>query len=126
MLTYAYPVRWRGRQALVTLPRHIDVSNAGRIRDELLWVINRGAIALIVDMTATVSCDYAGAEAVARSYQRAVASGTELRLVVTAEVVRRVLSLNGLDWLISIYPCLEAAIAASARGEVPGQVRRPA
>ena len=105
-------MEWAGQQAVVTLPEHIDVSNAGQIREELLSIINRGATALIVDMTATVSCDHAGANAVARAYQRAAAHGTQLRLVVTAGIVRRVLSVNGLDRLIPIYPSLEAAVAA--------------
>jgi hypothetical protein len=30
-----------GRQAVVTLPPHIDGSNAGQIREQLLWIINR-------------------------------------------------------------------------------------
>jgi hypothetical protein len=60
----SYPVRWVGQQAVVTLPDHLDVSNAGQIEQELLWVISRGATALIVDMTATVSCDHAGADVV--------------------------------------------------------------
>ena len=50
MVNDTYPVRWTGRQAVVALPEHIDVSNAGEIREELLWVINRGAAALIADM----------------------------------------------------------------------------
>ncbi|MGZ6268387.1 MAG: hypothetical protein ACXWNR_07515 [Candidatus Limnocylindrales bacterium] len=66
--------------------------------------MNRGAAVLIADMTTTVSCDYAGGEAVFRAYQRAVISGTDLRLVVTAQIVRRVLSYEGLDRLVSIYP----------------------
>jgi anti-sigma B factor antagonist len=107
-----YPVGWTGRQAAITLPEHIDVSNAGQIREQLLSVINRGATALIVDMTATSSCDQSGAEAVARAYQRAVVSGTQLRLAVTTPIVRRVLSINGLDRLIPMYPSLEAAAAA--------------
>ena len=106
-----YPVRWAGKQAVVTLPEDIDVSNAGQIREQLLSVINCGAAVLIADMTATVSCDYTGGEAVIRAYQRAVISGTDLRLVVTAQIVRRVLSYNGLDRLVSIYPSLEAAQA---------------
>ena len=65
-------------------------------------------------MTATASCDHAGADAVVRAYQRAVASGTQLRLVVTAEIVRRVLSINGIDRLISIYPSVDAATAAGS------------
>jgi anti-sigma B factor antagonist len=112
VLEDVYPVRWAGQQAVVTLPEHIDVSNAGQIREELLSVINRGATALVADMTATISCDHAGADAVARAYRRAVISGTELRLVVSAPIVVRMLSLGGLDRLVSIYPSLEAAAAA--------------
>jgi anti-sigma B factor antagonist len=107
-----YPVEWAGTQAVVTLPEHIGISNAGQVREELLSVINRGATTLIADMTATVSCDHAGAEAMIRARQRAAASGTELRLVVTAQIVARVLSLVGLDRTVSVYPSLDAATAA--------------
>jgi len=92
-----YPVRWAGGQVVVTLPGHIGASNAGQVRDALLSVINLGATTLIADMTATVSCDHAGADAVVRAWQRTVSSGTELRLVVTAGSVSRVLGLRGLD-----------------------------
>ena len=47
-----------------------------------------------------------------RAHQRALASGTQLRLVVTAPIVRRVLAVSGLDRLIPVYPSLEAATAA--------------
>ena len=126
MLTDIYPVQWTGRQAVIALPEHIDVSNAGQIREELLSIINRGAKALTADLTATISCDHAGADALVRAYQRAVISGTELRLVVTAQFVRRMLSLNGLDRLVSIYPSLEAATAARAPAAVmPVAAARP-
>ena len=108
------PVQWTGRQAVVTLPQHIDGSNAGQIREQLLWIINRGAAVLIVDLTETVSCDYSGADALARAQQRAVANGTELRLVVFADVVRRVLRLAGLDRPVAVYPDLDGALAAAA------------
>ena len=135
-----YPVQWTGEQAVVTLPEHIDVSNAGQVREELLMLINRGAVTLIADMTATLSCDRAGADAVARAHKRAVVSGTQLRLVVTAEIVSRVLSIQGLDRLVSIYPSLEAAmartpaeqirpvptLAGSAGGDGPALPRRAA
>ena len=107
-----YPVEWAGGQAVVTLPEHIGISNAGQVREQLLSVINRGATTLIADMTATVSCDHAGADAVFRAWQRAAASGTELRLVVTAQIVARVLHLVGLDRMVSVYPSLDAATAA--------------
>ena len=120
-------MQWMGRQAVVTLPQDIDRSNADQIREQLLWIINRGAAVLIADLTGTVSCDYSGVEALARAHHRAVANGTELRLVVTADVVRRVLSLNGLDRLVAVYPDLDAAIAAgSGRSEHSTQTTDPA
>ena len=112
-------MRWAGRQAVVALPAHVDESSAGQIRVELLSVIDRGATALIADMTATISCDHAGADAVVRAFRRAVIKGTELRLVVTALAVSRGLSISGIDRLVPVYSSLKAASAASGRhGEV--------
>jgi anti-anti-sigma factor len=96
-----------------------------QLRDRLLAVINRGAAVLIADMTGTASCDHAGADAIARACQRAGISGTQVRLVATALGVRRVLSIEGLDRMVPIYPTLEAAVAAGhgpgwARGDRPG------
>jgi anti-anti-sigma regulatory factor len=51
----SWPLRWIGQQAVIVLPEHIDGSNAGQVREELLAAISRGAATLIVDMTATVS-----------------------------------------------------------------------
>jgi anti-anti-sigma factor len=107
-----FSVEWTGRQAIVAFPAQVDVSNAGQLQDRLLSVINRGATVLIADLTRTASCDHAAVAALARACQRAAVSGTQVRLVVTAPVVRRVLSLEGLDRVVSIYPSLGAATAA--------------
>jgi hypothetical protein len=61
------PVRWAGRRAVVALPEHIDVPDAGQIGEELLSVISGCVRALIAGMTATVWCDHAGAGAVVRA-----------------------------------------------------------
>ncbi len=120
-----FPVVWKGSRAIVAFPGDVNVGNAGQLRDQLLSVINRGAVVLIADMTGTVSCDHAAVDALARAYQRAAVSGTQLRLVVPALVIRRVLGIEGLDRLVSVYPTLEAAIAGeddrrTQAAEVPG------
>ncbi len=122
------PVRWldHGRQAIMVLPEHVDLAVAGPIREQLLTISNRGAETLIADMSATMSCDLAGADTLARGYQRAAASGTELRLVVTAPVIRRLLAVSGLDRLVSVYPALEAALAAHRPPAALPTVPRPA
>ncbi len=117
-----YPVQCTGGQAVVKLPRHVNAADAGQIREELLALINRGPTVLIVDMTATASCDHAGAQALMRAYQRAVANGTQLRLVIPAEVVRHTLSGTGLGRLVSVYASQEAAAAGGqpvARASAP-------
>ena len=119
-----YPVWWTGNQAVVTLPEHIDASNSGPVREQLLSLINRGAAVLVVDMTATASCDHGGVDALARVYQRATVSGTRLRVVVTTPIVRRILEVAGLDRLISIYPSVEAAVAAGTPGNGGPQVAK--
>ena len=101
----------------MALPEHVDLSNVGEIREQLLSIVNREVLVLVVDMSATVSCDHAGSDALVRVYQRALASGTELRLVVASEFVRRVLSINGVDRLISLYPTVETALAATVPSE---------
>jgi anti-sigma B factor antagonist len=113
------PVRWTGRQAVVTLPENVDVSNSGLMRQQLLELLNRGASVLIADMTGTVSCDYSGADALLRAYQRASASGARLRVAVSALIVRQVLDASALDRLVPIYPSAEAAIAAGTPGVIP-------
>jgi anti-anti-sigma factor len=111
-----YPVRWTGQRAVMSLPEQVGVSNVGPIREQMLAAINRGAAVLVVDLTDTVSCDHAAVEAIERVYQRALASGTELRLVVSSDIVRRVLAAGGLDRVVSIYPFVSASLAARRPG----------
>ena len=109
-----FPVRWAGRQAIVTFPAHIGVSNASQLSDRLLAVINRGAEVLVGDLADTQSCDHSAVAAVARACQRAAINGTRVQLVVTAPAVRRVLAIEEVDRLVPIYPSLEAALATGA------------
>ena len=37
-----YPVQWTGRQAAVSVPEHLDVSNVGQLSEQLLVLTNRG------------------------------------------------------------------------------------
>ena len=97
--------------AVVPLPEQISSVNADRVRTRLLGFIDRGAAVLVADLTATLSCDPSGADALLQTYQHGVAAGTELRLVVTAEAVRRALRLGGLARLALMFPTPDAALA---------------
>jgi anti-anti-sigma factor len=109
-----YPARWTGKRVVVTLPEHVGASDAGQLREQLLGLIGQGVAVLVADMTATVSCDQQGADALLHAYQRASGKGTQLRVAATAQGVRRTLDAAGLDRLISIHPSVEAAIGTAA------------
>jgi anti-anti-sigma factor len=100
----------------MAFPEQVDVSNAGLIREQMLAVISRGATVLIADLTDTISCDHAGADAIGHVYQRAQVSGTELRLVVSSEIVQRVLTAGGVGRVVSIYPFVSASLAPRRPG----------
>lgn len=122
MSEHISPLLWVGSQLVMTLPEHLDSSNADEVREQLLVMINRGAAVIIADLTATTSCDYSGAEALARAYRRAIANGTQLRIAAGSSIVHRVLSINGLDRLIPLYPSVAAALAAGAQHRTgPGE-----
>jgi anti-sigma B factor antagonist len=108
-----YPVLWIGRTAVVSLPTEIDITNADQVREDLLSVLNQGAVLLGADLSRTTFCDSAGVSALARSFRRAEASQSDMRLVVTTVAVQRVLGLTGIDRLLDIYPSVAASLAAS-------------
>jgi len=116
------PVEWSGRQAVVSLPEHIDIENADPVAAGLRSVIGRGPAVLIADLTRTSSCDQAGIDAVSRGYYQALISGTRLRLAVTAPAVRRALSRSGIDRLAAVYPTLDAAAAAVGDNVAPAML----
>ena len=104
---------------MVTLPEHIGAADSGSIRGQLLELLDQGAAVLIADMTGTLSCDGSGAAALRQAYQHASANGAQLRVGVAAPAVRQTLEASGLDRLVSIYPSVEAAIAAGTPGVIP-------
>ncbi len=112
------PVLWIGRVAVVTLPDEVDVTNAGAIGEDLLSVLNQGAVLLVADMSKTTFCDSAGVSALVATFGQAVRGSSGLRLVVGTPAVRRVLSLTGVDRLMEMFPSV-AACLAGPYGVVP-------
>ena len=94
----------------MTLPVEIDINNSDQVREDLLSVVNQGAALLVADLSKTTFCDSSGISALARAFQRAQASGGEMRLAVSTPAVQRVLALTGVDRLMNIYPSVTAAL----------------
>ncbi len=115
-----YPVLWIGQVAVVTLPTEIDVTNADMVREELLSVLNQGAVLLVADLSKTSFCDSAGVGALVRTFRRAATSASAMRLVVSTPAVQRVLSITGVDRLVDTFPSVAASLAGAGSPSVQG------
>jgi anti-sigma B factor antagonist len=110
----SYPVRRFGGWAIVALPAEVDMSNAERLREQLLVVVGEGATDVVADMSGTTFCDSSGIHALLQARKRAVAQGGRLHVVTASRSVLRLFDLLGLGRLITVYPTVAAALSAGA------------
>jgi anti-anti-sigma factor len=109
--------RAQARPVVVTLPAEMDITNADAIGQALSSAIARGAGIVIADMTGTRFCNSSGISMLVQAHRRAAANQAELRLVVLSAAVLRALTLVRADFLLPIYPSLDAALAPEAAPE---------
>ena len=102
-------------EVIVPLPEGIDIGNAAGVADELTSTVSRNRV-VVIDMSATRFCDCAGVRAIVLAHKCATGSGAEPRLVITAEPVRRVFGLTGVDQVLGLYPSVEAAHSTMSGG----------
>jgi anti-sigma B factor antagonist len=105
---------WRtSRYSVVTMPVEIDISNAGEIRAQLLYLLDDGGTApLIVDLTGTRFCDSAAVNALVHAQIRATAVERRLYAAVSPHgLVRRVFDITAAPVLIRTCDDLGSAIA---------------
>jgi anti-sigma B factor antagonist len=102
--------------AVVTLPAQIDTTNADAVNAQLSAALGPGVTAVVADMTHTTFCDSSGARSLVLARNAAAARHAELLVVVQTARVLRILQVLGLNRVLSIYPSVDAALAASPPG----------
>jgi anti-sigma B factor antagonist len=98
---------------IVRLPAEIDMANAEDAGEQLRSAFTRGAAVVIADLTSTVFCDSAGARQLVLSHNYADFNHAQIRFVIPDRNILRVLTVIGIDQLLSIYPSLDAAVSAA-------------
>jgi anti-anti-sigma factor len=112
---------WSGRHAVVTLPAEIDAVNSADVAELLSDVTSQGPEVITGDLSGTTFCDSAGVHAIARAYERAAASGMELRLAMGDSPVARILQLAGLDQVIPVYREVQESLDTAPAGPSPSR-----
>jgi anti-sigma B factor antagonist len=95
---------------VVVTPEEVDITNADGLRAALLESSAHGRGMLVVDMSRTRFCDTAGLHALVGAHKRALAEGSEVRLVISGAVVQRIFALTGLDQVIPNFTSLREAL----------------
>ena len=104
-------VHWSGRHVVVTMPAAMDITNAPGVSDLLAAVIGESPEVITADMSATVFCDSAGVQALARAHELAAANDGELRLALGDSPAARVIQLIGLDQIVPLHHDVQQSLA---------------
>jgi phosphoserine phosphatase RsbU/P len=107
-------VRWHGDQAVVTLPKEIDIANAESVYELLAAVAAQSPEVMTADLTSTNFCDSAGLNSLLRANRTLADNNGELRLALGQSPVRRVVQLTGLDQVLPVFTTVDEALAAES------------
>jgi anti-anti-sigma factor len=105
-----FAVSWSKGLAVVTAPDEIDLTNASLLRAALQSIVEASPPVVVVDMTATEFCDSTGLNVLVRAHKQAQQRGTQLRLVVRASAVHRMLTVTGLTATLPVHATLADAL----------------
>jgi anti-sigma B factor antagonist len=109
-------VERRGQAAVARLTGEVDLSNAAAVEDAVTGGLG-GVRAVALDLGGLRYLDSAGLALLSRLATRCGAGGTALRLVVPPDaVVRRAITVSGLDAVIPVDETLEAALSTLDTG----------
>jgi anti-anti-sigma factor len=89
---------------LVRLRGEIDVATAPGLRQRLFGLLKRGAGLVILDLSGVPFCDASGLGMLVGSHRHATMLGVTLRLTALRPRVARLVYINGMDRVLSIYP----------------------
>ena len=104
------------------MPGETDVINAPDVAGLIAAAASGSPEVITADLTATVFCDSAGVEVLARARDMAAARGLEFRVALGGSPVARILQLTGLDEVVPLYRDVPHSLATpvAGPGHAPG------
>ena len=97
---------------LVALSGEVDLYTAPRFKDDLIALIDEGVTELIVDLSAVTFIDSTALGVLISGIKRLHDTDGHLVVVAGSRPVVRILSITGLDRVLTVFDTREAALAA--------------
>lgn len=101
-------VRCEPDATVISVCGEIDLSSCGRLREEVLASLVRGAT--VLDLAGVGFCDSTGVRVLVEAERVARAGGVSFRLAAASPAVERVLEVVGALELFEAFPDLETAL----------------
>jgi anti-anti-sigma factor len=89
---------------LVRLRGEIDIATTPGLRERLFGLLRRGAGLVILDLSGVPFCDASGLGMLVGSHRHATMLGVTLRLTALRPRIARLVYINGMDRVLTIYP----------------------
>lgn len=100
--------------AVIELKGEVDLYTCPELKQELLRVIEEGAMLVVVDLTETTFIDSTGLGVLIRGVERLQPEGGRLAVVCIDPNMVKVFEVTGLNRVFSIYASREEALAPAA------------
>ena len=94
----------RSTHTIVRLRGEIDIATAPGLRERLFDLLRRGSGLVILDLSGVPFCDASGLGMLVGSHRHATVLGVTLRLTALRPRVARLVYINRMDHVLSIYP----------------------
>ncbi|MEU6896201.1 STAS domain-containing protein [Streptomyces sp. NPDC046557] len=102
----------RGPLAVLSLTGDVDLHTAPALRPRVLELIEQGQHHLVMDMSQVEFCDSAGLSALIGIWHAAQAASGSMSLVAIPDRLQRMLSMTGLDTVLTTHATAADALVA--------------
>jgi anti-sigma B factor antagonist len=99
---------------VVSVTGEVDVYTAGRLREEIVGLVDRGRHHLAVDLEGVEFMDSTGLGVLITGLKRIREQAGELVLIAPRDQIRRLLTITGLDRVLPVHESVDEAMAQSA------------
>jgi anti-sigma B factor antagonist len=99
-------------RGLIELSGEVDLYTAPRFKDDLIALIDDGVADIVVDLSGVTFIDSTALGVIISGVKRLHDHDGHLALVAASRPVVRILSITGLDRVLTIFATREAAFAA--------------
>lgn len=101
----------RDDAVVVSVTGRVDATNAGRLEERLLNLVDGGERRLVVDCTHLDYISSAGLRALLVTLKRLKAAGGKMALGSLKDEIREVFDIAGFSSILSVFPTADAALA---------------